>query len=399
MKRTISFFLAVLLTTSLLAIPAHAAAPLSDISGHWAEDAIRQAVDEGWVNGYPDGTFRPDQTISRAEMTKLLLAATKVTPDSEQFRWMRRHVEFPEQAFETPPEYPQTRLESMPVPTFRDMASNWLTAQGWTEAAVVNGLLVPSDYYGWRFDPNQAVTRGEIAVQAARALGLVNPAQQPSKEEVPFTDRTSFEEFRTGYIREIAKVGIITGYPNGTFGSERTATRAEAVTMVARVAAEMERDELDTEQISVQLLFNDYEQGTLVETTMPFREASQMVDGVVYISLPQLLFAINNHFHVFNENIAFFAWLPLDQCISFELGKYFCQYRAGEAWLTYANNSNPDYYGLPAETRIRHGELMIPVFNVNTETGPAPFVDWQPEWDGENRVLTIPAYWVYDTGS
>ena len=44
----------------------------SDISGHWAEDAINSAYDKGWVGGYPDGTFRPDQYITRAEVMSLV---------------------------------------------------------------------------------------------------------------------------------------------------------------------------------------------------------------------------------------------------------------------------------------------------------------------------------------
>lgn len=45
---------------------------LTDIAGHWAEDAINSAYDKGWVGGYPDGTFRPDQNITRAEVMSLV---------------------------------------------------------------------------------------------------------------------------------------------------------------------------------------------------------------------------------------------------------------------------------------------------------------------------------------
>ena len=40
-------------------------------------------MDAGWADGYPDGTFQPEQTITRAEFTKLLLDAIHLTPDSE----------------------------------------------------------------------------------------------------------------------------------------------------------------------------------------------------------------------------------------------------------------------------------------------------------------------------
>lgn len=39
----------------------------SDISGHWAEDSIRKAATQGWISGYTDGTFKPDEYITRAE--------------------------------------------------------------------------------------------------------------------------------------------------------------------------------------------------------------------------------------------------------------------------------------------------------------------------------------------
>ena len=93
--------LCALLLLALL-IPAAAAAPalgggtkFSDIQGHWAERQIEQAVSEGWVNGYPDGTFRPDETITQAEFTKLLLAAFQLTPDSDTVAWMKSIAAYP----------------------------------------------------------------------------------------------------------------------------------------------------------------------------------------------------------------------------------------------------------------------------------------------------------------
>ncbi len=44
----------------------------SDISGHWAEKAIIKAVNNGWIKGYDDGTFRPNQNITRAEAMTLV---------------------------------------------------------------------------------------------------------------------------------------------------------------------------------------------------------------------------------------------------------------------------------------------------------------------------------------
>ena len=45
---------------------------MTDIDGHWAKANINYAVEQGWINGYEDGTFKPDQTITRAEVMKIV---------------------------------------------------------------------------------------------------------------------------------------------------------------------------------------------------------------------------------------------------------------------------------------------------------------------------------------
>lgn len=55
----------------------------TDISGHWAENAINAAYGAGWVGGYEDDTFRPDQNISRAEAMALINRVLERAVDSE----------------------------------------------------------------------------------------------------------------------------------------------------------------------------------------------------------------------------------------------------------------------------------------------------------------------------
>ena len=43
----------------------------ADVKGHWAETAIEWAMDEGLMNGYPDGTFQPDKPLTRAEFATI----------------------------------------------------------------------------------------------------------------------------------------------------------------------------------------------------------------------------------------------------------------------------------------------------------------------------------------
>ena len=56
----------------------------NDISGHWAEADIRHAAIIGWVRGYPDGSFRPDQPITRAEFITLVNNVLGRIPESEE---------------------------------------------------------------------------------------------------------------------------------------------------------------------------------------------------------------------------------------------------------------------------------------------------------------------------
>lgn len=45
---------------------------VDDITGHWAEDAIRRCIERGLLKGYPDGSFQPDKPVTRAELAVIL---------------------------------------------------------------------------------------------------------------------------------------------------------------------------------------------------------------------------------------------------------------------------------------------------------------------------------------
>ena len=67
-KMTISMALA----AALAFAPAQAFAAANDISGHWAEEVIAQWQDKGLISGYEDGSFRPDNQVTRAEFVIML---------------------------------------------------------------------------------------------------------------------------------------------------------------------------------------------------------------------------------------------------------------------------------------------------------------------------------------
>ena len=60
------------------------AGSFTDIAGHWARDEIRQAAALGWITGYSDGSFRPNQSITRAEAVTMLNRVLQRLPETEK---------------------------------------------------------------------------------------------------------------------------------------------------------------------------------------------------------------------------------------------------------------------------------------------------------------------------
>ena len=79
-KKVLAIVLALVLALGML-MPAAAAVQFTDLEGHWAADYIRTWADKGVLNGYLDGTFRPDQYITRAEVAKVLALAYEMPLD------------------------------------------------------------------------------------------------------------------------------------------------------------------------------------------------------------------------------------------------------------------------------------------------------------------------------
>ena len=61
-----------------------ATADFSDIGSHWAKDEISAAANNGWINGYTDGTFRPNNHITRAEAMTLVNRVLKRLPETAE---------------------------------------------------------------------------------------------------------------------------------------------------------------------------------------------------------------------------------------------------------------------------------------------------------------------------
>ena len=149
-----------------------------------------------YVQGYPDGTVKPTGNITRAETAAIL------------FRLMD------EGSRKT---YYSTKSG------FRDVATgSWYN----TYVATLNNAGVITDSSNGYFRPNEAITRAELAAMLANFTETAGAANY-------FND-VSASYWAANAIAICAKLGWITGYPDGSFRPDRNVTRAELMAMINR---------------------------------------------------------------------------------------------------------------------------------------------------------------------
>ena len=391
-KRGLCGLLATALMVSVgLAAPVNGEKGLSDLEGHWAQKEVEAAVASGWVDGYPDGSFKPEKSITRAEFTKMLLDAIHLTPDSETVAWMKAHAKMKD-IWGRPTAY---------TPKLYDMSGHWLTSQGWLDAALYSGMVVPDDYNGKNFRPEKAIARYEIALMTDRALGLVYPASQPVEGELPFTDKEEILDWMKGYVNESVKAGVLKGYPDGSFQPNKTSTRAEAVVMIQRMLEKMEEG-LNPDITVVARYEEDYEENgenrKIVQEEETDQIQLQVVDNVIYASLNDMYdveMGLIKRYGKESVDKLSFAWWPIQQEViayvtnintwvdySYQMGnKEYCWRSNGILKTEYC-----------APTRALYGELMVPVCDLSHYSREAQD-EWKGGWDPETGTLTLLMYY------
>ena len=377
------------LLAAVLMVPAGLAAPvsggknLSDLEGHWAQKEVEAAVASGWVDGYPDGSFKPEKSITRAEFTKMLLDAIHLTPDSETVAWMKENA-LTDDIWGNPTEY---------TPKLYDMSGHWLTSQGWLDAALYSGMVVPDDYNGKNFRPEKAIARYEIALMTDRALGLVYPASQPVEGELPFTDKEEILDWMKGYVNESVKAGVLKGYPDGSFQPNKTSTRAEAVVMIQRMLEEMEEG-LNPDITVVARYQEGWKGESIVQEEETNKIQLQIVDNIIYASVKDLydveMEMMKKVGHINPDNRMGFQWWPVQQGIvvlNVTVYDYYNYgFQMGSTKYYWLGCDNEEVYCAPA--RALYGELMIPVCDLS-HYDREPQDEWKGGWVPETNTLTL----------
>lgn len=168
---------------------------LTDLQGHWAKESIDILLKLEILTGYPDSTFKPDNSISRAEFTKILVKAFNLGSAEREKQ-------------------------------FKDTISHWaneyiLTAAG---QGIVNG------YNQEYFYPDDCITREQMAAMITRAANL-----QKSDHNIKFEDSNQISNWAKDAVKQAAGSGIICGYPDNTFKPQNNLTRAEAAVVIEKV--------------------------------------------------------------------------------------------------------------------------------------------------------------------
>lgn len=83
MKKILSCIVSAFMLVTAITANATAAGTFNDINGHWAEETIEKWQDAGIISGYPDGTFKPDNPVTRAELAKVLTTAFDLEDTNE----------------------------------------------------------------------------------------------------------------------------------------------------------------------------------------------------------------------------------------------------------------------------------------------------------------------------
>lgn len=162
---------------------------------HWAASTINAYVSRGIMSGYPDGTFRPEASVTRAEFVKMVNSVFGYNTPAA--------ISFPDVS-----------------------ASYW----GYDEIAKgVYAGYVNGDESG-KFNPDAPLTREEAASIICRIKGLA-PNQSASSN---YTDSSRIASWAAPYVGAVTQFGYMQGDGNGTFQPTKALTRAEAATVLAK---------------------------------------------------------------------------------------------------------------------------------------------------------------------
>jgi hypothetical protein len=186
--------------TGILA--AHEAQPPAyrALEGHWAGDALNRLAALRILQGFPDGTMRPGESVTREQYAKLLA----------------KTLGLPIEAGSSPAGLKDVRAGSWSAP--------------YIEALVRAAVIDDESMAAGSFRPLDPITRADMAVWTARALTL-----PPDASALTFADADAIAPVKHGEVGAVVANGLMNGVPGNRFAPEASVTRAEAALLLHRV--------------------------------------------------------------------------------------------------------------------------------------------------------------------
>ena len=192
LKRSLGALLALCLLIS--AMPMALAADKSELEDHWASESLLYFVDQGWLQGYKDGSYLPDNSITRAEFIKLLNRVCGLTERDDEAA--KAFTDVPEDAWY----FPEVSIA--------------------LKAGYTNGTTETT------MSPNSKITRQQAFAMIARIAGLTTDDLSALEK---FSDAASIGNYAKAPIAALVAGGYVDGYKDGTIRPTNNITRAQAV--------------------------------------------------------------------------------------------------------------------------------------------------------------------------
>ena len=167
----------------------------TDIDNYWAADYVDFLYNADITTGYSDGTFRPNQNISRAQFAVML------------YRYLKLDA---------------NKYESVSLP-FADLGQIPAYALPAAKALYSEGIITGSEKNGkLYFNPDSSLTRAQAAAMIGRTQ-----AKGYAEAELTFTDNGKIPAYAAPYIRTMTAQGVISGYSDGSFKPNNNITRGQ----------------------------------------------------------------------------------------------------------------------------------------------------------------------------
>ena len=183
----------------ITASPSLAQTTFSDVSSnYWAAQFIQQLSQRGVIAGFPNGSFRPEEPVTRAQFAAMV-----------------------NKAF-------QKAQQRQPI-SFADVPSNYWASSAIQQAYTIGFL---SGYPGNRFEPNQAIPREQVLVSLANGLAYTPSGNTESTLQY-FNDASNIASYARSPIAAATQKQIVVNYPNVNFlNPTATATRAQVAAFI-----------------------------------------------------------------------------------------------------------------------------------------------------------------------